>query len=110
MAARKSAAKKAAKKTEPTVVEKATEAVMSLFSPNPEDPRPEAWRGILTAHALKQPTPRHLRVHSDDRFTGKIRRAQVDALTYIGLEPEDAASKILAAAMEEHRGEKNCDW
>lgn len=93
-----------------SIASRAIDAAKVVFSPPVDDPRPEAWRAMLVSAARKEPFPKPLRIHQDPRFTGEKRVAQVQALTAIGIEPEEAADKILQAAMDEHRGEKHCDW
>ena len=106
MAARKSRARRI---TPPSTTEPDAPTPEPVNVP-PSDPRPEAWRGILLASAKGEAIPRELRVHADSRFTGAKRVAQVQAITYIGKTPEEATDAVLRAAMDEHRGEKNCNW
>jgi len=100
------ARKKSARKSAPVKLSDERPAL----KPDPDDPRPEAWRKILEARGRREPVSRELRVHIDQRFVGDLRVAQVHALMTIGIEVEEAAAKILEAAMIEHRGEKHCIW
>ncbi len=108
MAARK---KRAARKVE-SETKPVTQTLREFigFKVPSADKRPEAWHGILVARANGAQIPRDLRVYDESRFTGEKRVAQVQALSYIDVPVEDAARIVLKAAMDEHRGEKHCDW
>lgn len=108
MAARKKFRSEA--ESRPSIASRAADAVASFSSKVPDDPRPAAWKQILLAGATGQQVPRDYRVYADGRFTGPTRVAQVKALMYVGMEPEESVDAILKAAMEEHRGDKHCDW
>jgi len=109
MAARKSARKAAPKPETASVVERATEVVSGIFSQD-KDQRPDGWLRILNAYAKGGVPERSDRQLMDDRFTGIRRNDQVKALLAIGMNVEDSCKAILKAAMEEHRGEKHCNW
>lgn len=63
------------------------------------DPRRNAWRTALLAFARREQPPRATRVFLDDRFTGPIRRAQVDAIMFVGKSAEEAVEAVLEAAI-----------
>lgn len=111
MAARKSRARKVAAKKPEEVDDPKAEP---KFNVAPDDKRPAVWKHALEGFARGlaiQHVPRDMRIHLDDRFTGKARQAQVNALVKImGMEPEEAAQRVLDAAMAEHRGDDHCNW
>lgn len=110
MAARKSARRAAPKPVKVSeTFERATEAVSGIFSPD-KDQRPDGWLRILSAYANGGVPSRLDRPLMDDRFTGPRRNDQVKALLAIGMNVEDSCKAILKAAMDEHRGEKHCNW
>jgi hypothetical protein len=110
MAARKSARRAAPKPVKVSeAVERATEVVSGIFSPD-KDQRPDGWLRILSAYANGGVPSRLDRPLMDDRFTGPRRNDQVKALLAIGMNVEDSCKAILKAAMDEHRGEKHCNW
>lgn len=91
------------------VVRPVVDAVRSAVQPAP-DLRVKAWISYLEARAQDELPPRWSRVHSLDKITGSSRIAQVKALMIVGKSARDAAEAVVKAAMEEHQGEKHCDW
>lgn len=117
MAARKRAAIKTtgetrAKKSATQVVTEAAHSLaqsVGVSNTTDQDPRPEAWRRILIAHANGAQPPRELRVMMDDRFTGRDARTMVKAGEAYGKTIEESVDAVLSHLIAEAKakGEKH---